>query len=100
MKITRQYRKLKNIYLKVAVAACLFVIFVIPFATRFTTPEKVEAGLGLRTTEGFEGYTVVLNGTRIGVTDDADAAREALLSVRNRIIFLHFLKIPLSIKSC
>lgn len=85
MKITRQYRKLKNIYLKVAVAACLFVIFVIPFATRFTTPEKVEAGLGLRTTEGFEGYTVVLNGTRIGVTDDADAAREALLSVRNRL---------------
>ena len=29
MKLTRQYRKLKNIYLKVAVAACLFVIFVI-----------------------------------------------------------------------
>ena len=43
MKLTRQYRKLKNIYLKVAVAACLFIIFVIPFATRFTTPQTVEA---------------------------------------------------------
>lgn len=83
MKITRQYRKLKNIYLKVAVAACLFVIFVLPFATRFAAPESVEAGL--RSTGGFSGYMVVLNGARIGVTDDADAAREALLSVRNRL---------------
>ena len=42
MKLTRQYRKLKNIYLKVAVAACLFIIFVIPFATRFTTKPTAE----------------------------------------------------------
>jgi len=40
MKLTRQYRKLKNIYLKVAVAACLFIIFVIPFATRFTMEQQ------------------------------------------------------------
>ena len=83
MKFTRQYRKLKNVYLKVAVAACLFIIFVIPFATRFTTPEEVEAGS--RMAAGTAGYTVVLNGTPIGCTEDADIARTALQSVRARL---------------
>ena len=83
MKFTRQYRKLKNVYLKVAVAACLFIIFVIPFATRFTTPEEVEAGS--RMAAGTAGYMVVLNGTPIGCTEDADIARTALQSVRGRL---------------
>ena len=76
MKLTRQYRKLKNIYLKVAVAACLFIIFVIPFATRFTTPQTVEADS--RAVNGTAGYTVVLNGTPIGCTQDEETARTAL----------------------
>lgn len=84
MKFTRQYRKLKNVYLKVAVAACLFVIFVIPFATRFTAPVQAETGSG-RMAEGIAGYTVVLNGTPVAVTGSEDAARTALQAVRNRL---------------
>ena len=83
MKLTRQYRKLKNIYLKVAVAACLFIIFVIPFATRFTTPEEIEASG--RMAQGTAGYTVVLNGTPIGCTQDQATARTALQNVRGRL---------------
>lgn len=83
MKFTRQYRKLKNIYLKVAVAACLFVIFVIPFATRFTSP--VQAEVSSRMAQGTAGYTVVFNGTPVAVTDSEDAARTALQAVRNRL---------------
>ena len=81
MKFTRQYRKLKNIYLKVAVAACLFVIFVIPFATRFTSP--VQAEVSSRMAQGTAGYTVVFNGTPVAVTDSEDAARTALQAVIN-----------------
>ena len=83
MKLTRQYRKLKNIYLKVAVAACLFIIFVIPFATRFTTPQTVEADS--RAVNGTAGYTVVLNGTPIGCTQDEETARTALQNVRGQL---------------
>ncbi len=83
MRLTRQYRKLKNIYLKVAVAACLFIIFVIPFATRFTTPEEIEASG--RMAQGTAGYTVVLNGTPIGCTQDQATARTALQNVRGRL---------------
>ncbi len=83
MKFTRQYRKLKNIYLKVAVAACLFVIFIVPFATRFTAPQDVEASG--RMAQGTAGYTVVLNGTPIGCTQDEITAKEALQNVRAQL---------------
>lgn len=83
MKFTRQYRKLKNIYLRLAVAACLFVIFIIPFATRFTAPE--EAAADSRMSDGVSGYTVVLNGMPIGCTESEEAARNALQMVRNRL---------------
>lgn len=83
MKFTRQYQKLKNIYLKVAVAACLFVIFIVPFATRFTTPQDVEASG--RMAQGTAGYTVVLNGTPIGCTQDEITAKEALQNVRAQL---------------
>lgn len=81
MKITRQFQKFKMAYLKVAVAACLFVIFIVPFASRFTVDE-VAAG---EVAEGTTCYSVVLNGVRLGVVEDADMANTALLNARTKL---------------
>ena len=61
----------------------MFIIFVIPFATRFTTPQTVEADS--RAVNGTAGYTVVLNGTPIGCTQDEETARTALQNVRGQL---------------
>lgn len=82
MKIVRQYQKLKRVYLKVAVAACLFIIFVIPFASRFNFTDDVAAE---EAAAGVTCFSVVLNGERIGVVENAEEAKAALLSVRARL---------------
>lgn len=82
MKLTRQYQKLKKSYIKVAVATCLFVIFTVPFASRFSNTEEVNAET---IPEGRIAYSVVLNGQEIGVVEDTQIAKDLLLDVRAQI---------------
>lgn len=84
MYFSKQYKKLKDVYFKVAVAACLFVIFVVPFASRFTYAEEVVHDEVI-VDEGITCYSVVLNGTELGVVADKDTAKEALLNTRIRL---------------
>ncbi len=85
MYFTKQYKKLRNVYFKVAVAACLFVIFVVPFASKFTYAEEVVQDEVVIST-GTTCYSIVLNGVELGVVADRDIAKEALLNTRTRLI--------------
>lgn len=81
MKLTRQFRKLKNSYFRVAVATCLFVIFVVPFVSKYTGTDVI-GGMMVNTNTC---YSVVLNGIRIGVVEDPEIAKDSLAKVRRQI---------------
>lgn len=84
MRYTRQYKKYKEAYFKVAVAACLFIIFIIPFITRFSAPVDAKAEDKVES-KGNPGYAVVLNGEKIGYVEDVDTAKNCLLQARTEL---------------
>lgn len=84
MKFTKRFRKLRKEYFRVAVAACVFTIFAVPFVSKFAFNDEVSDFASL-VTPGRPCYTVVLNGSSLGVVEDADAAMTALYSVRKRL---------------
>lgn len=84
MKFTRQYRKFRDAYFKVAVAACLFIIFVVPFVTRFSTSVDAKESESVAV-DHTSGYSVLLNGKLVGYVENPQVAKDSLLSVRAQL---------------
>ena len=83
MKFTKQYRKLKSAYRKVAVAACMFVIFGVPFVSRYSSSE-VDAAV-VEDSIKTEYYSVMFNGECLGTVENEEVAEDALKMARARL---------------